>query len=110
MPEYRTVLQMARNLSHAGSHSHSVVRYHDLGTTMTVETKPLATQVKNDHSTPEGGSRDEEEVAPAPLPGMPYARSLPLVMSLIAEPLWIRKGMLRSGRIREMGNRVIPRG
>ena len=62
---------MGRNLSHAGSHSRSVARYHDLGTTMTVETKPLATQANNDHSLPEGGSWGEEELAPAPLSGMP---------------------------------------
>lgn len=59
----------------------SVDRYHNLGTTMTVETKSLAMQINNDHLLPDEDD-EEEEMKLTPSSGMLCVGSPPFMWSL----------------------------
>jgi hypothetical protein len=67
---------LARTLATRGKLPRSVDRYHNLGTTMTVETKSLVTQINNDHlvSRDEEENDEDEEVVLTPSSGMLWAR------------------------------------
>jgi len=70
---------------HAGSHPGSVNRYHNLGTTMTVETKSPATQINNDQLLPDEENEEDGEIRLTPSPGMLRARPPLFMWSLIAD-------------------------
>ena len=55
-----------------GKPPRAVDRYHNLGTTMTVETKSLAAQISDGRLPPDKEENDENEEAElTPSPGMP---------------------------------------
>lgn len=105
LPSYRGDAFRLAHGPYAGSHLRPVDRYHNLGTTMTVETKSPAKQIDDDHLLPDQENDEDEEVELTPSSGMLCARPSLFVWSLIAARFADLKGKQRSGKRRKSRRR-----